>query len=235
MIMGVFFDKFSPSADVCAICQFPTNVPDNFGVIGDVVGHAADKVLHVFHRACVSPWLAQHRTCPTCRVEVGSREFVLAHAVKTRRSDEVLALLKDPISENGRGLAVIIAAQARRWDTLRALLANGPIPEDCRGGALVHVAEAGLLDIVLALLKEPISEESRSLAVAQAAFNGHLKVLQVLVANGPISDYYRDAAVEVANRNGRRDIVDALPLSKARGTAKVLSGGYLPSRSCAIL
>ena len=66
--MTVYFKNTVPFnlLDICAICR------DDFTENSVASGHPLSAtVKHVFHTACVGPWLAQHHICPICRARVG--------------------------------------------------------------------------------------------------------------------------------------------------------------------
>ncbi|XP_026888881.2 E3 ubiquitin-protein ligase RNF128a isoform X2 [Electrophorus electricus] len=50
-----------PDADSCAVCIEPYSVGDVLSVL---------TCSHFFHKACVEPWLLEHRTCPMCKCDV---------------------------------------------------------------------------------------------------------------------------------------------------------------------
>ena len=60
----------------CAVCQ------DSFG--GRKVAVRL-PCYHVFHRACIKPWLESHNTCPTCRFELETEDDVSAPCPMLRR------------------------------------------------------------------------------------------------------------------------------------------------------
>lgn len=50
-----------PDADSCAVCIESYKVGDVLSVL---------TCSHSFHKACIEPWLMEHRTCPMCKCDV---------------------------------------------------------------------------------------------------------------------------------------------------------------------
>lgn len=88
-------------------------------------------------------------------------------------------------------------------DVVRAALDGVAISDD-RGEAIIRAAIQGHLAVVQALLAGgAILDNARGMAVVTAALNGHLAVVQALLASGVISNNDRGAAVKLAVLNGR--------------------------------
>ena len=96
-------------------------------------------------------------------------------------------------------------------EALELVIASSVDPEVTRGCAVRLAAFNGHLTVVQALLANgEISEEARGLAVGLAAGKGHLSVVQFLLANGQISEVDRGWAVHDAAAHGHLAIVKVL-------------------------
>lgn len=85
--------------DCCAICIEPYKVTDVIRVL---------PCKHEFHKACIDPWLLEHRTCPMCKMDIlkhygfvftGSQESILQLDLDMEEGD----LIDDHSSTDGGG------------------------------------------------------------------------------------------------------------------------------------
>lgn len=85
--------------DCCAICIEPYKVTDLIRVL---------PCKHEFHKACIDPWLLEHRTCPMCKMDIlkhygfvftGSQESILQLDLDMEEGD----LIDDHSSTDGGG------------------------------------------------------------------------------------------------------------------------------------
>ncbi|XP_052861864.1 E3 ubiquitin-protein ligase goliath isoform X1 [Anopheles cruzii] len=85
--------------DCCAICIEPYKVTDVIRVL---------PCKHEFHKACIDPWLLEHRTCPMCKMDIlrhygfvftGSQESILQLDMDMEEGD----LIDDRSSTDGGG------------------------------------------------------------------------------------------------------------------------------------
>lgn len=83
--------------DCCAICIEPYKVTDVIRVL---------PCKHEFHKACIDPWLLEHRTCPMCKMDIlkhygfvftGSQESILQLDLDMEEGD----LIDDHSSTDG--------------------------------------------------------------------------------------------------------------------------------------
>ena len=207
---------------ICPICRDPMDPVDRQNI-----GHIANqntRVGHVFHEACIIPWLATNQTCPSCRIDVANvldfreltaagRGWLVREAVGNGQQARVEVLLANDaqISEENRSWAVREAVGNGHLAIVKLLLENGAqISEENRGSAVCGAAENGHLAIVKLLLENDaqILEERRGWAVCQAAENGHLAIVEFLLANGAqILEEHRGLAVQKAAENNHHNIV----------------------------
>lgn len=61
------YPTFPVDGDIgeCSICQETFKVGEHFMLLP-----CNDTHPHKFHKCCISPWLKNHDTCPTCRGKV---------------------------------------------------------------------------------------------------------------------------------------------------------------------
>ncbi|NDD99510.1 ankyrin repeat domain-containing protein [bacterium] len=140
----------------------------------------------------------------------------MVKAAENDRDQVIDTLLRNgPISIEDRGRAVVKASSLDGPNTLRIiemLLENGAqISEDNRGEAVINAARNGHVDIVETLLQNgPISDWYREWAVINAARTGHVDVIEMLLRNGSIREDYRGEAVMKAAGNGNVQVIDTL-------------------------
>jgi hypothetical protein len=174
------------NSDKCAIC-LDEDVQNGF------VSHKIDeKVQHVFHEECLTPWLENNPSCPLCRLNVSS---INGQAV----ANPVL------------GKDVIRAATQGNYERVRELLTQGVISEMDRGSALIEAAECGSIDIVHALMENgPIDVGLLETAFLRAAKNDVIEIVKLLLEKGSISTFERGRAILDAARRSSSKIVSLI-------------------------
>ncbi len=194
--------------DKCAIC-LEEEVQNGF------VSHKIDdKVQHVFHEECLTPWLKNHPTCPLCRLSVSSingqavanpalgRDVIRAAMMGSpERIRELLS--QGVISEMDRGTALIEAAECGSIDIVHVLMENGPIHVGLLETAFLRAAEGGSIDIVHLLLETgSISTFERGKAILDAAKRSSFDIVSLILEKGPILEVHCTHAIKEAMKVG---------------------------------
>ncbi len=181
----------STNSDKCAIC-LEEEVQNGF------VSHKIDeKVQHVFHEECLTPWLKNHPSCPLCRIEVSSVNGVS------------LAPQMDFMTWS---TAIHRAIRGDKINKAIALIGINSVfsgPEDRRAYAITYAITSGSLDMIQALLANgPISDVERGRAIKMAAREGSFDTVRVLLDSGPISDTDLREIFQIMTEGNHRRIVN---------------------------
>ena len=122
----------------------------------------------------------------------------------------------EQINTNSASIESLEATYARKkthfvLQALNHLILSTKDPSASRGWAVRNAAEQGHLIIVQALLANgPLDIGNRGIAVWLAAKQGHLAVMQALLNHGEISDHNRGAAIYSAAKQGHLEVVRVL-------------------------
>ncbi len=207
----------NPNDDKCAIC-LEEEAQNGF------VSHKIDeKVEHVFHMECLTPWLKTHPSCPLCRGKVssingqavanpapaqgGGRLFELLRAAREGNPERIKELLQCDFSQSFLEFALINATRFGYTDIVCVLLEYG-ISDMARGDAILYAVESGYIDTVRVLLEDgPTSAKHRGDALVKAVLRGSIDMVRILMDYGPISVRDRDSAIRAANSRGHYDMV----------------------------
>ncbi len=196
----------NPNDDKCAIC-LEEEVQNGF------VSHKIDeKVQHVFHEECLTPWLENNPSCPLCRLNVSSingqalpnpalgREVIRA-AMQGNHERVQELLSQGVISEMDRGVALTEAAERGSIDIVRALMANGSIHAGLLETAFLRATEGGYIDIIRLLLDtDTISDFERGRATIEAAKRSSFEVVSLILEKGPILEVHCKYAIVEATK-----------------------------------
>ncbi|XP_077589693.1 E3 ubiquitin-protein ligase RNF130-like isoform X1 [Stigmatopora nigra] len=117
-----------PDFNHCAVCIEAYQLNDVVRVL---------PCKHVFHKACVDPWLNEHCTCPMCKLDILK---ALGVAVSDARLGPPLSaprLTRARLAfatQSGGAYAEVAAAEPRRPGAVRAPSGQRPAPPVRRGG-----------------------------------------------------------------------------------------------------
>ncbi|MBP7075222.1 MAG: ankyrin repeat domain-containing protein [Rhabdochlamydiaceae bacterium] len=188
--MSVEFKSIQNSniEDVCPICQDKME--------GGLVSHNVDKVQHIFHEGCLTPWLKNHPSCPVCRIKVSSINGVS------------LAPQMDFMSWSNAIHRAVRGDNINKALDLIAITSVFSGPEDRREYAISNAITSGSLEMICALLASgPISDIGRGRAIKLAAREGSFDTVRALLESGPISENDHREIVQIATERGHRRIV----------------------------
>ena len=137
-----------------------------------------------------------------------AREACVTSAAVNGREDLVQQLLTEEgatLSANGRGWAVVRALSGRHPDIAKLLLLNGPIEHGQREMALRQAVEQRRTDLVTLLLPEglAIPEDVRDWPACEAVKQDSMECLELVLKNGPISEWWRGVAVAFVSEFNR--------------------------------
>ncbi len=214
---------YTPSSNDCLICRDPLNV-------GPFITHITEfsdpvtneKIMHIFHRICLEPWLIGHSYCPTCiapvratidfsyvPVQIGAVNTDLAHAIAARDLAAVQTIFQNrPIAPNELDGVVILAASSGQSAILQYFLIISDISEHIRGSAAALASRNGHMDALQLLLRNgTISNYDRLLATALATEFNHPVLVQALLVNVVFSPENRGIIARAAARYGRPEII----------------------------
>ena len=136
------------------------------------------------------------------------RESCVTSAARIGRADLVKELLTEEggnLSAEARGWAVVRALEGGHPDIAKQILLTGPIEHQQHKMALNGAVEQRRPDLVKLLLPEglAIPEDVRDWPACEAVKQDSMECLELVLKNGPISEWYRGVAVAFVSEFNR--------------------------------